>query len=283
MRRLVCLIQPAPYYRRNIFVEGARKLGYKLVTLDYNPNVDNPFVPDKEDMLITWNRYGNHSVYDAFTGAKAPVLIVENGYLGKGWLGDTWFAISLNHHNGAGVIPKPSHSRLAETGWKPAPYRTGGEDIVLLPQRGIGEAGVAMPQGWAKKTFGQLVAKFGTQHNIRVREHPGQDDCIPLEKDLENARAVVTWGSGAALKALAMGIPCISTWDNWIGNSACTPLKELVTLEHIPQVEREPMFEQLLWGMWRASEIESGEATSWLTTGGYEVADKLQQTAKQAI
>ena len=75
---------------------------------------------------------------------------------------------------------------------------------------------------------------------------------MPLEDDLAKACKVVTWGSGAAIKALMMGIRVESHMPNWIGEQDNTDEGRLA------------MFRRLAWANWRLSEIESGQAFRWL-------------------
>jgi hypothetical protein len=69
---------------------------------------------------------------------------------------------------------------------------------------------------------------------------------------LAKASKVVTWGSGAAIKALMMGIRVESHMPNWIGEQDNTDEGRLA------------MFRRLAWANWRLSEIESGQAFRWL-------------------
>jgi hypothetical protein len=73
-----------------------------------------------------------------------------------------------------------------------------------------------------------------------------------VEADLANAAKVVTWGSGAAIQALLMGIPVISEMPGWIGEQDNTDAGRLA------------MFRRLAWAQWRHEEIGSGEAFHWL-------------------
>lgn len=75
---------------------------------------------------------------------------------------------------------------------------------------------------------------------------------MPLEDDLAKASKVVTWGSGAAIKALMVGIRVESHMPNWIGEQDNTDEGRLA------------MFRRLAWANWRLSEIESGQAFRWL-------------------
>jgi hypothetical protein len=63
---------------------------------------------------------------------------------------------------------------------------------------------------------------------------------------------VITWGSGAAIKALLWGIQAVSEMPNWIGEQDNTPESRL------------EMFRRLALAQWELHEIESGEAFACL-------------------
>ena len=69
----------------------------------------------------------------------------------------------------------------------------------------------------------------------------------------------MTWGSGAALKALTYGIPCFHGFDRWIGAEGSTPLAE-ADFNKPQKPDRLAMFRKLIWAMWTVGEIKSGEA-----------------------
>lgn len=241
------LLREQVHYRRQAFASGLSACGFQV---DYTP----PVRPNPEDLLVVWNRYGGgERTAQAFERAGARVLVAENGYLGKDWLGETWYAVALSQHNGAGKWPAGPDSRWDSLGVELAPMREGGE-VVLLPQRGIGPPGVAMPREWTDQTYTRLRAR-GIK--ARVRAHPGQNKCVPLEQDLERAGAVVTWGSGAALKALVMGIPVFYDFPQWIGAPACARFDEGM----VPATDcRLAMFRRLIWAQWRLRELADGTA-----------------------
>jgi hypothetical protein len=115
-----------------------------------------------------------------------------------------------------------------------------------------------MPPWWPGRT-----AAFLRAHGIvgRVRPHPGIAKCVPLEKDLAKASAVVTWGSGAALKALTLGIPVYADMPQWIGADAALPVSALASGQcNRDSDARLRMFRRLAWAQWRLSEIEDGTA-----------------------
>lgn len=238
--RAFLALREGVHYRREAFAAGLARCGFEVVDgLTMKPRVG--------DLLCIWNRYGEfHQAALAFEASGLPVLVAENGYLGNDFCGDRWYAISLNQHNGAGAWPNGGPERWDSLGVELKPFRlaTAGE-LVILPQRGIGPPGVAMPRDWLAGVE-RTLKKAGDQY--RVRHHPGTRAACPLEQDLANAGAVITWGSGAALKALCWGINVYSDFPRWIGHSNNADASRLA------------MFRRLAWAQWRLSEIESGAA-----------------------
>ena len=233
------LLKEGLHYRRDAFEAGLRANGFDVVR-----DIPNP---EPGDCLMIWNRYGHgNNEAKRFEDAGARVIVAENGYMGKDWLGKTWYALSLGHHNGAGQTPHHGPARWRSFGFEIEPMRKRRGQVVLLPQRGIGEPGVAMPVGWVELTLSQFPG-------ARVRKHPGKDDAGDLIKDCADAMCVVTWGSGAGIKCMAQGIPCISNWPGWLGKSGCGF-----------EDNRLAMFERLAWAMWTIEEISDGKAIETL-------------------
>ena len=215
--------------RRRVFTEGLKRLGYKVKS---GPCTD----PKEGDIYITWNRIGaGHTIASLFEARGLPVLVTENATWGNGFNGDRWYTLAKNRHNTAGRFPIGDNSRWDDLGVDLPAWRRGGETVVLS-QRGIGANPTKQPQGWARQVRG------------RLRPHPGRRDAIPLEEDLKNCGHVITWGSGAAIKALLMGISVTSHMPNWIGDQDNTDEGRLA------------MFRRLAWAQFRLSEFESGEA-----------------------
>jgi hypothetical protein len=236
------------HYRRTAFEEGLTKTGYrvKIDVLD----------PTKEDVLVIWNRAhrGAEEAY-RFEHVGARVLVAENGYLGKNWLGGNWYALSLGHHAGTGEWVVGDHARWDGLNVELAQWRVGGTETVILGQRGIGEYQVQSPDCWAEN----CQKRFGG----RIRPHPGKDHdaATPLEKDLENAAQVITWASSAALRALLMGVPVWYELPRWIGAEAANHVTDLGLLPpKRDDAARLSMFRKLIWAQWQLDEIQSGAA-----------------------
>lgn len=240
--------------RINVFGDPLRQLGYKLT---------GPVArPEPGDVLVVWNRRGiDDELAKRYEAGGGYVLVVENGYMGKNWLGKTWYSVAFSHHAGRGRWPLSQDgdpalwqrpSRWDNFGEELLPWRDGGREIVVLGQRGIGEPGIASPFDWAARAW--------LEHGGRVRRHPGRAETVPLARDLENAAAVLTWSSGAALRALAMGVPTYYQLEGWIGAGAALPLREFRrdAIRHRSDAERLATFRRLAWAMWTESEIKTG-------------------------
>lgn len=219
--------------RWEAFAAGLESMGYEV-------HRGATFTPAPSDLLVTWNRIGSgEQAARTFEAAGLPVVVVENAAWGNegGWL-----SLARNLHNTAGRVRYGGPARWASSGFELEPWRSGRE-VVILPQRGIGSPPVAMPRDWperARRTTG------------RIRPHPGKNSCLPLRADLADCGRVVTWGSGAAIKALMWGIPVKSEMPNWIGEQDNTDEGRLA------------MFQRLAWAQWRLPEIASGDALRWV-------------------
>lgn len=217
--------------RRRAFTRGLKSLGYD-VQMGITPD------PQEGDILVTWNRIGRGAnVAKRFESRNLPVLVAENASWGNHYAGTDWYHIARRYHNTAGCFPVGDNARWDNLGVNLAPFRTEGE-TVILPQRGIGTDPTRMPPHWPRKAL--------KRHGGRVRKHPGRGPQTPLESDLARCGQVVTWGSGAAIKALMMGIPVKSYMPNWIGEQDNTEQGRLA------------MFRRLAWAQWTLEEITEG-------------------------
>lgn len=215
-------------HRSAAFISGLQSVGFQVIR-GYTSH------PGPGDIFCTWNRIGiANEVAEAFIAKNLPVLVAENASWGNEFAGKHWYTIARSYHNQAGRFPIGGPERWDDLGVILQPWRTGGE-TVILPQRGIGSPPVAMPRGWEYGFAG------------RIRRHPGRHpEQISLEQDLAKAGKVVTWGSGAAIKALIMGIPVYSHMPEWIG--ACENTDK----------DRLRMFRELSWSQFTLEEIAEG-------------------------
>lgn len=221
--------------RAHAFCEGLSRIGYSA-------ELALTMRPGDGDILVTWSRIGlGDMAANEFQRRALPVLVVENASWGNGFAGTKWLTMARDFHNTAGCFPVGDSDRWDALGVDLKPWRTDGE-TVLLPQRGIGCVQTAMPRAWTQSALQKYP-------HARVRPHPGRSkDARPLSEDLARCAQVVTWGSGAAVQALMLGIKVHSDMPNWIGEQNNTDEGRLA------------MFRRLAWAQWRTSEIVSGEA-----------------------
>lgn len=260
----VCLIRPQPHYRRDAFVAGLAACGYTIVTQPLR-------TISPADILVIWNR-GPQFQYEAKRHelAGSQVVVAENGYLDTvDEDGHQFFSLALDHHNGAGRWLCGPGDRWPLLGQALCPWRKEGASILVLPQRGMGAPGVAMPRGWENDIRRRLARM--TSRPVRVRPHPGlKSKARPLAPDLQNVHAVVTWASGAALKALLAGVPVFHDMPSWVGASAARPLAGVQDLESplMDDQARLKMFQRLAWCQWSVADIASGVALRWILQNG---------------
>ncbi|MCI0549902.1 MAG: hypothetical protein L0287_03010 [Anaerolineae bacterium] len=215
--------------------------------------------PSPNDVLLCWNRHGYRDEYARrYELAGAKVIIAENGWIGAPKGGGKFYALCFNQHNGLGHWPTEACDRLERLNIELMPWRKKGGHIVILAQRGIGPKGVRMEGLWPSEVI-QRLKKY-TKRQVVFRGHPGNDHHLspPLTDVLNGAHAVVTWGSGAAIKALAYGIPVFYELKGWIG-AGCSKFG-ITDLENPFLGDRYPTFNRLAWAQWTAKEIGSGEA-----------------------
>ena len=248
----LCLIKEHPPSRRQAVEQGLRALGYDLI---FKPQLK----PHKDDILVVWNRMYNYEfLCQHYVKNGCKVLVLENGYIGVDRKGVQLYALALYHHNGCGDWHVGQEDRWSRLKIDVKPWRTDGDHILVLPQRGIGERGVAMPSNWISTATKKLA--LVTKRPVVVKGHPGSKAATrtmqQLEPYLENCWAVVTWGSGAGIKAITQGIPVFHELPKWIGAPAAK--FGIRKLEEPYLGDRSEMFHKLSWSQWTLDEISTG-------------------------
>lgn len=232
------------HYRPDAFCSGLHQCGYSVVSRPQEH-------PGPGDLLVLWNRYDrDEAIARRYEAAGADVFITENAWLGPEDKYTHWFALARNHHNGAGqwyIGDEPKRSTLVEC----KPWRTTGNKVVVLPQRGMGEAGVRQVRGW--------TPRLNTRRPVEIRKHPGIRP--HPEIDWSDVWACATWASGAGIKAIVAGVPVFYAFPKWIG--AAGARFGFDDLENPFLGDRSRMLHNLSWAMWTAEEIASGEPFRW--------------------
>lgn len=226
------------------FGDGLRALGFETAVVAKDE-------PSPGDVLVLWNRLPPmDDTARRYEAKGCPVIICEHGWVG----GEHIYAIALSQHNGAGRWFIGDKSRWPSFGIDVRPWREKGDHILVIPQRGMGTPPVAMPRDWAEQTVNRLSEM--TRREVRVRNPKHRR--TPLEPEFENCHAVVTWASGAGIKAIVHGVPVFHEMPMWIGERAARrfPYHDLED----PYLEdRSQMLHRASWAMWADTAIATGE------------------------
>ena len=238
--RAFCLIRKEPFYRRNAFEQGLKRVGFTLI--------NDHFIPKSNtDFLIIWNkkRGAEETMADEWQRRGGMVIVTENGYLQR--VDKTYYAISVNGHNGSGWWPMNlGEDRFSKLGFDLKPWRTfslNGYRLVC-GQRSIGSSLMASPPQWAEKKAAELSNRG---FSVRLRPHPGNfAPKIPLEKDLAGANECFIWSSGAGVRALVEGVPVHYSAPHWICEDGSSEGRTMV-------------LNRMAHAQWHHEEISTGE------------------------
>lgn len=250
MARACVLLRTSDHYRADQFRAGLARHGFSIAATP-------PATLTPDDLLLIWNRSRmNEQVAVRYEHAGARIVVAENGYIPRTRDGGKFYALALDRHNGRGrwFVGDGPRFEIPEQ-----PWRTAGEHIVVLPQRGIGSPGVAMPPRWdreVKERLGRI-----TKRPVVVRPHPGhchRANPPSLADQIAGAHCVVTWGSGAGIMAIQSGVPCFHDLPGWIAEGISTRLDAQLESCHTP--DRGPLWTRVSWAQWTIEEIGSGEA-----------------------
>lgn len=257
-----CDIREKPTYRADAFIAGLQAHGFHVLHRQL------PAEPPKPgDVLVIWNRYSDRELTaDKWERQGGKVLVAENGYCGRDANGHQLYALAVHGHNGSGTWPRGESNWLSNTpeysarwdalGLGFQKWQTGGEHILVCPNRHFGMKGLAMPVGWEQLVVAQL--RKVTKRPIRVRPHPQNEvPKVPLAADLEKCHAVVIWASSAGVHALLAGVQviCLSPW--WILKDVAPAALADVNEHRVG--ERQGGFQRLAWAQWTVEEIGRGE------------------------
>lgn len=187
--------------------------------------------PDPEtDVAVMVGVKGySRAMLDGHRAAGKHTIYIDKGYLGRG----KYYRMSVDAFQPLDyfqAIPHPN-DRFQALGVRIAPMRRTGEHIILcggslkyaLWHRMNGMNGADPMTTWALRSLGRL-RKVSTRPVV-YRPKPSWKDAVripearyslpprSLRNELENAWALVTFGSNAAVEALLAGVPTIIVGD----------------------------------------------------------------------
>lgn len=260
MRTAYITLRHQPPYRSDAFAEGFEEIGYTV-----KMSVPPVGGVRAQDVVVTWNlnpRY-RAAAHEA-KKAGAALIVAENGYIPIYRDTTQFYALARDGHNGSGFWFVGEEDRWAKLDQTIQPWQSNPQGHILIcEQRGIGSEIMKCPTGFYE-TCAPKIKRVFIKHDrklkleLRKRAHPGRHKPNrTLAKDLEGARACVTWASNVANEALLAGIPTFRTAPYHVNEAALTDLNQLVDP---PLPDRLSAFQKLAWAQWSLPEITSGEA-----------------------
>lgn len=267
-----CLIRPQVHYRKDAFLAGLKRIGCSKVSEDKR----DLRTISEDDLLVIWNRYGeNHSLACSFEEAGASVIVAENGYLAEGGgvpkfdsidPQNRYYALALRGHNGSGVAPYGSQQRWDSLKVSLKEWKSGGEHILLCPNRSFGRPDMVMPFDWAERTTAEI--KRYSNRPIKLRPHPmNAPPATPLSADLRNAWAMVIWSSSTGVHSLIEGVPVFQCGPYFVCTAATSRNIKMIENPAMDEDRRISSMLALAGAQWKVSEIASGEALSAVLAG----------------
>ena len=233
------------YLDKNVKANNMRELTSKVEGVSYKDlSYDDLLIPhDAEMIAIHGVLRGNDTLIKRAIDKGIPWVMMDNGYLG------TYKRVILNATAPTTFRP----GRRFEHGTKLEPWRGGtGKHVLVLP-----------PSPPYMDTFGIRDFLNHIAHNANIytdkplvmRAKPAKGKkAPPLAEQLEDAAAVVTWGSAIAIEANRLGVPTISL--GWCPSKHCSfKLEDLDTDKLREEPDRMGMLDNLTWSSFERDEL----------------------------
>ena len=245
-----------PAGRQHAIERGLSRAGWSVVKGP--PPSEQRQTP--QDLVVVWcrNQGPRETICRGFEMAGGRALICEEAQIKAGANGEKLITLCLDDHHGGGDWPVGGPERWASFGIELAPWRVGGDKVVVREQRGIGSKRLGSPKGWHEKTARKLT---DAGYRVEIRRHPKLLErlgkkAVPLEKQLAGARVLVTWSSSDAVGAVIAGCPVI----------VCAPAtflpgcvgRSLKNVASPPHGDRLAALERLAWCQWTMAEVRAG-------------------------
>jgi len=225
-----------------------------------------PPIPVKDNEIAVFFGLSNMTFREWKSMQRRGVsyIYIDNGYLGeKG----SHFRVTVNAVMAQSPQRDPGENsngkRFNGLGIKVRPWRDSGRHILVCLQSELYHK-LLIGQGrteWVEQTCRE-IRKY-TDRPIIVRDKPNRNRAFgPIEGQLENCHAVVTWNSTSALKAISNGVPafCLDPQNSY--RSVCS--SDLSTIENpIKSAGRVDLLHWLADNQWTKDEIETGRC--WAT------------------
>ena len=247
------------------FREGCKRHGVRVT--EHNSAADVAVIWSQ---LWTGRMAPNRAVWQEFTTAGRPVMVLEVGQLMRGV---TW-KLGVNGVNARARWGEGTESQRAnKLSMRLQPWHQG-DHVLIAMQRTDSEqwAGLPAAEQWLEHTVGQI--REHTDRPIVVRPHPrqrlkpipgvqiqqpqalrGTYDEFDFRSSLGRAWAVVNENSGPGSQAIIDGVPAFVGADSMAVPVANT---DFALIEKPRMPERSAWLEQLCHTEWTLGEITSG-------------------------
>lgn len=268
MPTAIITLRSEPFYRREAFAEGLKRLGYTIELADARFTSRDKTLPQPEsrdDVLVVWNlKIGpQEAAARDWERRGGTVLVAENAYLQR--VDKSAYAISVGGHCGAGWFPVGDEDRFTPLGFPLESRGAFNGHILVCGQRGVGSAEMASPVNWGGKMAVQLKTRYPNLE-VRLRAHPGvTKPRDSLEDDLDGASLCVVWSSACGVRALTMGIAVVYQAPHWICADAA---RDKIGL-WLPPLDPVPALNRMAHGQWSVAEISAGEPFARMRAAGW--------------
>lgn len=259
MPTAILTLRSEPFYRRDAFANGLKRLGYTVELADERTSTRDKTLPhpeSRDDLWITWNLKAGPQETAAREWQRrgGTTLVVENSYLAR--VEKTAYAISVGAHCGAGWFPHdPTEDRFSALGFPLESRGRADGHILVCGQRGVGSTEMASPPNWGVNMARELKARY-PDREVRLRPHPGVTrPRVALEADLDGAALCVVWSSACGVRALTMEIPVVYRAPFWICADAASKQVSMPP----PVRYTEHALDKMAHGQWSVAEIQTGE------------------------
>jgi hypothetical protein len=258
------------------WVKGCRMTGDHVTVA---PNRGDPIPADVAIMV------GLKSIVlrEACVAAGQRVLIFDKGYDRR----DDWWRMAIDAHQPTdylGKIPR-DYARAAAQGWNPKPWRQPHPASPVIIAGGGRKYYITHDLPEPAEYVAELVRDIraaGCTRKIWYRPKPSMSDVVPVAgttlsrhksiyEILDDAHALITYGSNACFEAMLAGVPSIVLGDAIAGPISSRQIDDIEDPLLAPDGGRLSLLASLAYCQFRASEIANGWGVNEIKTQLREV------------
>lgn len=184
---------------------------------------------------------GNEIIERAKSGKE--FVYIDHAYFKRGWEKGN-FRVCRNWVHQTQIFKRPD-DRFKKWDVKIEPWRKTGSKVVIIPPT-VHQKPMAVP-GWVEAT--EATIKQNTQRPVVIKWEKGG-----LREYLQDAWAVVTWGSVAGVEAALMGVPVFAGEKCPAHPVTAGPLEKIETPEYAEN--RHEWACSLAYASWNWEEVE---------------------------